>query len=205
VAHTGDGTHPQKTWPQCLQWCLRTTTEKSVLQHLHQKTALSLTHRGPFSLCLGCWNFFSGLRSGTRRPARAHVSRSALRAPHACPAVAGHGAQKHCRAAKSSHTHGAVHRLLRPARLPRRWPLPPLRRSWCQQWGDGASARATPQRAVARAPRACATRAWPRPSGGGSPLAEAEDRVGHGDLEPSCLGSRVTSRAPIEVRDNFPS
>jgi len=53
--------YPQKTWPQCLQWCLRTTTEKSVLQHLHQNTALSLTQRGPFSLCFGCWNFFSGL------------------------------------------------------------------------------------------------------------------------------------------------
>ena len=53
--------HPQKTWPQCLQWCLRTTTEKSVLHSLHQNTALSLTQRGPFSLCFGCWNFFRGL------------------------------------------------------------------------------------------------------------------------------------------------
>ena len=75
---------PQKTCPQCLyeglvslkhartiltelthlQWCFRTTTEKSVLQLLHQKTALSLTQRGPFSLCFGCWNFFSGLPQG---------------------------------------------------------------------------------------------------------------------------------------------
>ena len=53
--------HPQKTWPQCLQWCLRTTTEKSVLHSLHQNTALSLTQRGPFSLCFGCWNFLRGL------------------------------------------------------------------------------------------------------------------------------------------------
>ena len=41
---------------------LRTTTEKSVLQCLHQNTALSLTHLGPLSLCLGCWKRFSGRR-----------------------------------------------------------------------------------------------------------------------------------------------
>ena len=34
---------------QCLQWCLRTRNEKSVLQPLHQNTALSCTQRGPRS------------------------------------------------------------------------------------------------------------------------------------------------------------
>jgi hypothetical protein len=35
-----------------------------VLQALHQNTALSLTQRGPLSLCFGCWNFFNGLHEG---------------------------------------------------------------------------------------------------------------------------------------------
>ena len=120
---------PQNTWPQCRQWCLRTTTEKSVLQHLHQNTALSLTQRGPFSLCFGCWNFFSGLPDVcegrvSRRGAGEEAARAHEPAPHG-----GHRAAR-CRCT-------AIHLRHPPAR-PHPQPPPPGPR---RRRGRGRSGR----------------------------------------------------------------